>query len=77
MGEWEKVQATKDAIVGFAMRDPEISVHLGALYGVADIAEDEITIVNDWGGEVSFPRSAFDNLGGFLAGTFIEEFRHD
>ncbi|RUT25697.1 hypothetical protein C0V97_10315 [Asaia sp. W19] len=77
MGEWEKAQATKNAIVGFAKHDPEISVHLGALYGVADIAKDEITIINDWGGEVSFPRSEFERLGGYLAGVMIEEAAHD
>jgi len=44
---------------------------------VSDIAEDEITIINDSGGEVSFPRSTFDDLGGYLAGTFIEEVAYD
>ncbi|WP_336717492.1 hypothetical protein [Asaia bogorensis] len=77
MGEWEKVRCTKGAIVGFAKHDLDIFVHLGAFYGVTDIAEDEVTIVNAWGGEVSFPRSEFERLGGYLAGVMIEDTAHD
>lgn len=77
MGEWDKVRGTTGAIVGFAKHDLEIFVHLGAFYGVTDTAEDEITIVNNWGGEVSFPRLEFERLGGYLAGVMIEEAAHD
>jgi len=71
MSEWKKVQDTNDAIVGFGRPSSEISVHDGVFYGVTRITESEITIVNNWGGEVSFPQAMFDEFGGYLAGTFI------
>jgi len=77
MSEWKKVQDTNGAIVGFLKPSNEISVHDGVFYGMTRITENEITIVNNWGGEVSFPQAMFDEFGGYLAGTFIEGIADD